>query len=325
MRRGFTATAAVFAGLSMLPAGASAAGSGTTLRKVSVRATPGGQVVGKLAAGRRVTVTCQRNGPLTRARTGSTRIWDRVRFGKGTAFVSDSQLSTTPPVPGGLVAGICDAPALTAISPTATQGPCSVTSPAPLAKPYKSNGAFISASVPGAQTSQRETRVPSSVTIAQAILESGFGAATAGANNYFGIKAVFASPGVYRWQTIAIGCVLRKTQEFRNGAMATEIGAFRAYTGLKDSIRDHGALLVTNPVYAPAFEHTDNPKAFARSIAKRYATDPNYATSVTRLMDRYKLTRYDVKVAAAPKDPPTGTTPTTPATPPAPGGGTPAP
>lgn len=321
MTRSCTATCVAVAVAGLLP-GSALAGTGTTLRSVSVRATPAGAVIGKLPARRAVTITCQRNGPLVRARSGSTRIWDRIRFGKGTGFVSDSQISTAPPAAGGLVASICDAPSLTAVTPGATQGPCSVTSPAPLARPYKSNGAFIRASVSGAQTSQRETRVPSSVTIAQAILESGFGRSTAGANNYFGIKAVLATPGVYRWSTIAIGCVLRKTQEFRNRAMATEIGAFRAYTGLKDSIRDHGALLVANPVYASAFAHTDSPKTFARIIARRYATDPAYATSITKLMDRYKLTRYDVKVAAAPKQPPAGSTPVTP---PAPGGGVPAP
>lgn len=291
------------------PVAASASNVATTLTKLSVRSAPGGPVIGKLAAGRTVKIACQENGPFAKSRSGSTRIWDRIRRGSGTAYVSDGGLRTSPPVPGGLVAQICGAPSLQAADPGATQGPCRVTTPVQLAEPYPDAGSFIKASVPGAQASQRETRVPSSVTIAQAILESGYGTATAGANNYFGIKAVLASPGVYRWATIAVGCVLRRTQEFRNGRMAAEIAAFRAYTGLKDSIRDHGSLLVTNPVYAAAFDHADKPKEFARIIGRHYATDPHYASSVIRLMDRYHLTKYDVKVAAAPQQPPTGSTP----------------
>ena len=42
------------------------------------------------------------------------------------------------------------------------------------------------------------------------------------------------------------------------------IGAFRAYVSLADSILDHGRRLATNPVYRPAFEHTDEPRQFAR-------------------------------------------------------------
>jgi len=289
---------------------AQASNVATTLSKVSVRSSPGGPVSGKLAAGRIVKVTCQVNGPFARGRGGSTRIWDRIARGSGgAAYVTDAALRTSPPVAGGLVAQVCGAPSLSASDPGATQGPCRITSPVSLAKPFTSASSFIKASVPGAQTSQRETRVPASVTIAQAILESGYGTATAGANNYFGIKAALASPGVYRWATIAVGCVLRKTQEFHHGRMAAEIGAFRAYTGLKDSIRDHGSLLVTNPVYASAFDHADKPKEFARIIARHYATDPHYASSVIKLMDKYHLTKYDVKVSAAPATPPSGSTP----------------
>src|SRR5262245_38960112 len=49
---------------------------------------------------------------------------------------------------------------------------------------------FLARAIPLAQKSQRETSVPSSVTIAQAMWETGRGDRTIGdANNYFGIKA----------------------------------------------------------------------------------------------------------------------------------------
>jgi flagellum-specific peptidoglycan hydrolase FlgJ len=170
---------------------------------------------------------------------------------------------------------------------------------------------FIAAAVPGAQRSQAETEVPASVTLAQAILETGGGRLAAGANNYFGMKAqaVTGRTGVFDWGTIADGCVLRKTQEVVRGRSVTTIGAFRAYSGLADSIRDHGARLRANPVYAAAFDHTDDPERFARIIARHYATDPRYGTKVVQLMHRYKLERYDKPGATSPPAPSPGADP----------------
>jgi flagellar protein FlgJ len=208
-------------------------------------------------------------------------------------FVGDGYVTAGD---GGLVAPLCGAPPLRRQPPPgATSGACSLTAPVALAAPYPSVSKFIAAAVPGAQRSQQETAVPASVTLAQAILETGGGRLAAGANNYFGMKAqaVTGQAGVFDWGTIADGCVLRKTQEVIRGRSVTTIGAFRAYAGLGDSIRDHGARLRANPVYAAAFDHTDDPERFARIIARHYATDPRYGTKVVQLMHRYKLERYD--------------------------------
>ncbi len=57
--------------------------------------------------------------------------------------------------------------------------------------------AFLKMAVPGAQAAQKKWGVPASVTIAQAILESGWGASSLAkqANNFFGIKAVASAEG----------------------------------------------------------------------------------------------------------------------------------
>ena len=49
---------------------------------------------------------------------------------------------------------------------------------------------------------------------------------------------------------------------------------------------DHGDLLRSNPVYAPAFKYTDDPKRFLREIAKRYATDPAYGSKLARTIEK---------------------------------------
>ena len=148
--------------------------------------------------------------------------------------------------------------------------------------------------LPGARESRRKTKVPVSVTLAQAILETGGGASSALGNNFFGIKARQTSTsGVFSWGPNAAGCTLVKTREAERAGLVVTVGAFRAYTDLRTSVLDHGDLLRSNPVYAPAFKYTDDPKRFLREIAKRYATDPAYAAKLLSLMDRYDLLQYD--------------------------------
>lgn len=281
---------------------------------ISARVSPGGAVQAKVRHGTRLRITCQTSGPVASGKGGPSNIWDRVVVGNARLYVADALMKTGPD--GVLVAKLCGAPALDpAPAPGATSGPCSITSPVPQLPPFPSRRAFIKAAVPGAQRSDRETRVPASVTLAQAILETGSGTIAAGANNYFGIKAtaVAKQPGVYQWGVNGVGCVLRKTQEVMGGRSVTTIGAFRAYEGLSESIEDHGARLLANDVYRGAFQYTEKPEKFARVIARYYATDPSYGDKVVAIMRSEKLTRYDVKGKAQPAPAPASATPADPA------------
>ncbi|HEX6389692.1 MAG TPA: glucosaminidase domain-containing protein [Solirubrobacteraceae bacterium] len=311
MVRSFSAPLALVCMLFVAPAAQAQSGTGVIrgTGKVSARATPGGKVVTKLRGGRQITISCQMNGPTANGSGGRSAIWDRTRINGRTLYVADAVVDTG----GGLVAGWCDAPGPVSPVTPATSGACSLKSQVPLVAPFTDHDKFIAATVPGAQRSDRDTGVPAAVTIAQAILESGWGQFNAGANNYFGIKAKPTSkPGVFEWSNTAIGCVLKKTLEEVGGRMQTEIGAFRAYRTLTASIRDHGARLLANPVYAPAFKYTEDDTKFVRKIARYYATDSKYASKVLTIMRRHKLRRYDVK----------GTAPAAPATDaPATGGG----
>lgn len=294
---------------------------------ISARVSPGGAVQAKVKHGTRLRITCQASGPVASGRGGRSNIWDRVVVGSARLYVADALMKTGSS--GVLVAKLCGAPALDPVqTPGDTTGPCSITSPVPQLPPFPSRKAFIKAAVPGAQRSDRETQVPASVTLAQAILETGSGTIAAGANNYFGIKAtaVAKEPGVYQWGVNGVGCVLRKTQEVIGGRSVTTIGAFRAYEGLAESIEDHGARLLANDVYKAAFRYTEKPEKFARVIARYYATDPSYGDKVVSIMRGEKLTRYDVKGKAQPApDPVTPPVTTTPADPTSGGGISPTP
>ncbi len=148
---------------------------------------------------------------------------------------------------------------------------------------------FIAAVVPAAQESQKETHVPASVTIAQAILESEWGRSglSVQAQNYFGIKADSgAGPA---------GVINLPTQEVFNGQTVTVQAGFKAYHNLYESVMDHGRFLADNPRYADAFQ-TSDPVQFAQRMHNDgYATDPGYASKVSSLISTYHLDQYDLK------------------------------
>ena len=178
--------------------------------------------------------------------------------------------------------------------------------------------AFIDAIAPGALAAQRRYGVPASVTIAQAIDESGWGRSMLATkdHNLFGIKG-----------TGPAGSEPLATSEYQNGQMVTMTSPFRIYYNVAESINDHGMLLATSPYYRAAMASRHNPNAFATALTGIYATDPQYGAKLIGLMQRYNLYRYD---AAPPRSVshnapnPGGTPPArgtaTPRTAPAPGG-----
>jgi flagellar protein FlgJ len=74
-------------------------------KRVAVHARPGaGRIVARLASGTRVVIRCQASGPAVTGPYGRSEVWDRVRIGTGTGFVSDARVYTGS---DGLVAGVC--------------------------------------------------------------------------------------------------------------------------------------------------------------------------------------------------------------------------
>ena len=142
---------------------------------------------------------------------------------------------------------------------------------------------FIASMVEAAQDSQRQDKVPASVTIAQAIVESqwGRGGLSRDAHNYFGIKAGSGSGPA--------GVVSMNTREVYDGQDVVIKDGFKAYHNTYESVMDHGRILAKNSRYAAAFK-TSDPVEFARSVhAGGYATDPEYCTKLEKVMDSYNL------------------------------------
>ena len=145
---------------------------------------------------------------------------------------------------------------------------------------------FIDKIAPGAVKAFKKTGVFASVTIAQAILESGWGksALARQAKNFFGIKCYGSWDGEV--------CTML-TREVINGRSTIVKGEFRSYPNLSGSILDHAEFLKENKRYEKAFAAKDGP-SFAKAIAKAgYATDPKYADFLVKLITQFKLEKYD--------------------------------
>jgi flagellum-specific peptidoglycan hydrolase FlgJ len=160
--------------------------------------------------------------------------------------------------------------------------------------------AFIKAAGSAAKKSEKQTGVPASVTVAQAILESGWGEAHMGdANNYFGIKAQVRN-GKIEFGDIASGYVDKITKEYdKNGRAYTVVAHFRRYKTMADSFLDHGIFLTSNRRYAKAiaaYAKSKDADEFARGLQKAgYATDPQYAKLLISLMKKNDLYRFNAK------------------------------
>jgi len=135
-----------------------------------------------------------------------------------------------------------------------------------------------------ARRAMATTGVPASVTVAQAILETGWGRHTiGGAKNLFGIKG--RGPA---------GSVRAPTQELINGRRITVDANFAAYNSFEESITEHARFFQRNRRYAEALRHGKDADRFAREIQRAgYATAPNYADALIALMRRHNLYRFD--------------------------------
>ncbi|WP_304991917.1 glycoside hydrolase family 73 protein [Burkholderia plantarii] len=142
---------------------------------------------------------------------------------------------------------------------------------------------FIAAIAPAAQASAKVTRIPASFTVAQAALESSWGALAPG-HNLFGIKADASWHGPV---------VMENTHEHLQGRDVAIIDAFRAYPDWLGSIADHAQFLTSNPRYRSAFAYTSG-ATFAKAIAEAgYATDPNYAAKLISIIKSHNLSALD--------------------------------
>ncbi|HEX4872853.1 MAG TPA: flagellar assembly peptidoglycan hydrolase FlgJ, partial [Nevskiaceae bacterium] len=141
---------------------------------------------------------------------------------------------------------------------------------------------FVQQMRPHAERAAARLGVPAELLLAQAALETGWGsrlprhADGRESHNYFGIKAD------RRWQGEA---VRTRTREVVDGQSRSETAAFRAYASVGQGFEDYAHFLQSQPRYAEALKVAHDPRRFAEGLQKAgYATDPDYAEKILRVM-----------------------------------------
>lgn len=135
-----------------------------------------------------------------------------------------------------------------------------------------------------AEEASRTTGIPAKFMMGQAALESGWGkrvmrtADGSSSHNLFGIKA-----GA-NWKGKTVNAV---TTEYVDGVAQKRVEKFRAYDSYADSFRDYAQLMRNNPRYEKVLANASDVKGFAQGLQRAgYATDPNYATKLTNIINR---------------------------------------
>ncbi len=165
-------------------------------------------------------------------------------------------------------------------------GAAGATAPAESTRPAAPVGdakSFVNRMWPEAAGASRSTGIPAHFIIGQAALESGWGAREirgsdgAASHNLFGVKAGRGWTG----RSVEV-----MTTEYVDGTPRKMVERFRAYDSYAAAFEDYARLLKTNPRYAGVIEGSRDAASFARGLQQAgYATDPNYADKLTRVIN----------------------------------------
>lgn len=167
--------------------------------------------------------------------------------------------------------------------------------------PYGSNAQqFVASQAAAAARVSADSGIPADFMLAQAAHETGWGRREIrgrdGSNSYnlFGIKA---GPG---WNGPSVTIT---TTEVIDGEPRKVQAQFRAYGSYEESFRDYARLIGSSPRYAAARRATDDPSAFARELQRAgYATDPDYAAKLTRVIQTTQRLQRSLGRAGQPAD-----------------------
>ena len=133
-----------------------------------------------------------------------------------------------------------------------------------------------------------------SVTIAQAIHESGWGTSKkmVNANALFGVKV---GNSAYKFGTAWKGAAYKTgTTEYYDGKNPTKIvDYFRKYDSVEDATEDYMDMLCHCNRYKAALNRSTPAQSIVAIVAGGYATGPEYATRIMELINQNNLTVFD--------------------------------
>lgn len=157
---------------------------------------------------------------------------------------------------------------------------------------------FLRNIIPAAQNVAKGKDIYTSVMIAQAALESGWGTSAlskAPNHNLFGVK------GSYNGQSVNM-----QTLEDSGGQNYYSIQAdFRKYPSYQESLEDYADKIVNGISGAPLFysgawkSKTNSYQDATAYLTGRYATDTAYGSKLNRIIEQFGLTKYDTETAVS--------------------------
>ncbi|EAE8719721.1 GW domain-containing glycosaminoglycan-binding protein [Listeria monocytogenes] len=148
---------------------------------------------------------------------------------------------------------------------------------------------FLNELSPRAQEIQEKHGILTSITLAQAILESDWGQSGLAqkGNNLFGVKGKSPQP-----------MVTMTTKEFVDGKWIEINANFRKYKDWNESLDSHAELFLNGTSwnkdkYNGVIAADDYKKAAQELQSAGYATDPDYAEKLINIIEKYDLALYD--------------------------------
>lgn len=158
---------------------------------------------------------------------------------------------------------------------------------------------------------QKQSGILASVSMAQFILESGYGKSelAQNANNCFGMKSSLSgnSWAGSAWDGHSV-YTMQTGEQNTDGSYVTFTADFRKYGSIEDSIADHSAYLLgamngSKKRYEGLAGCTDYKKAVQIIKDGGYATSLDYVQNLCRVIEQWNLTQFDVAASVTPVTP----------------------
>ena len=155
---------------------------------------------------------------------------------------------------------------------------------------------------------QKQSDILASVSLAQFILESGYGKSelAQNANNCFGMKSSLSgnSWAGSAWDGHSV-YTMQTGEQNTDGSYVTVTADFRKYSSIEDSIADHSAYLLgamngSKKRYEGLAGCTNYKKSVQLIKEGGYATSHDYVQNLCRVIEQWNLTQYDVAASTTP-------------------------
>ncbi len=157
---------------------------------------------------------------------------------------------------------------------------------------------FLDTVGPMCTNDMRDNKILASVSVAQAIWESGWGTSTLAkeANNLFGIRAYSTWGGmVYDRNEKVLYASWASLKATKGDAYVKEysLSFWRAYTSWQESVNDHSALFNKSPNYENIRGNYDYKSVCKLLVDDNYCADPIYTDCLIKVIEQYDLEKYN--------------------------------